>query len=73
MTMRCYGRMTVDPSVHYPALDDTTIRDAVVECFADPVAATAEYGSINSWNTGLVTNMESLFLPKTSLFGIRVE
>jgi surface protein len=42
-------------------MDDTTIRTAVTVWLSDSTAATAMYGHISTWDTGGVTDMESLF------------
>ena len=42
-------------------LSDVTIREAVSAWLLDPTNATAIYGPMGTWNTSLVTNMESLF------------
>lgn len=43
------------------ALTDATILNAIAAWLSNPSLATALYGHINSWNTSLVTYMESLF------------
>ena len=42
-------------------LTDVTIREAIQAWFADSVNATTMYGPISTWDTSLVTNMDSLF------------
>ena len=45
----------------FPALNDTTIRNAAAAWCTNPINAAASYGPIRTWNTSLVTDMKSLF------------
>jgi surface protein len=60
-SVRMTASPTVDSTSVYPALDDTTIRQARNAWLANKDAATEMYGPIADWNTAYVTNMESLF------------
>jgi len=44
-----------------PPLNNTSIRDAVSAWLTDSTTATTRYGHIRTWNTSLVTDMQSLF------------
>ena len=50
-------------------MDDSTIRTAVMAWFDDRSGAEATYGHIATWNTGGVTNMESLFCASSTYCG----
>ena len=43
------------------SMNDSTIRTAVTAWFSDSAAAEATYGHISAWETGGVTDLESLF------------
>ena len=55
------GVASLLPAVAGSALDNDSIKTAVALWLSDSAAAEAAYGHISTWETGGVTDMESLF------------
>jgi hypothetical protein len=47
--------------MHFPKLDNSSIREAVSLWFYDEKKCIREYGHISEWDTELVTDMSQLF------------